>query len=149
MADSNRILVREALFPKRKPLVRKIPKEQRLWYQKPPVTMNRKLREAIMDVLPFDVDKEKADLILRAIFDKIVSAVEEKGAISIWGFGRFHKRLIKGHYHPCITNVNGKIVHLGKKWIPDHYKLAFLGSGSLRRFINEVQDGNTGSSEGT
>lgn len=43
----------------------------RLWYRKKRRTINSKLRQAIIDVLPFDMNIEKADQVLNIIFDTI------------------------------------------------------------------------------
>jgi nucleoid DNA-binding protein len=64
-------------------------KETRLWYRPNRRTVNAKLRQAILDALPFGITQEQADLALHAIFDLIGVTVMNGERVTVSGFGRF------------------------------------------------------------
>src|SRR5688572_26885739 len=132
--DTPKDKIRRSLFPKHKGKV-KIPKLQvsENWYRKTPMTINGKLRQTIMDALPFDTDKALADKILRAIFDKIAEEVKAGGFVTIPGFGRFHRRLQPARWVASRIGMPGKpgAIYLGQRWAPARYKAYFKAGESL------------------
>jgi nucleoid DNA-binding protein len=139
--DTNKERVQRALFPKRRKKAPKIEVSEK-WYRKNPVTLNSKLRQAIMDVLPFDMDKAQADLILRVIFDKVVEGVITDGSVTIQNFGKFYPRFMKGRWRPKNTGY-GKFD--GLCWSPDRYRLAFTPCTGFRRaMVDKETNGDTG-----
>lgn len=111
---------------------------ERLWYQKKSRTMNIMLRTAIMDVLPFDVDKEKADAILNTIFDTIVKGVKRDGFVTINGLGRFYLKHVTAKRVPDVVKRNSKkqvIEIVTWRVIPAHDKLQFKFCTSLYKKV--------------
>lgn len=100
---------------------------ERLWYQKKPVTINSKLRQAIMDTLPFDIDKDKADVILRAIFDSIIKGVKRDRFVTINGLGRFSAKYQPARPVPDIVERKGRRISKIISWRikPAHYEMRF------------------------
>lgn len=83
------------------------PKENVKWYRRKPYSVSTKLRQVIMDVLPFDCSKEQADIILRTIFETIVVGVMTDGSVRIDNFGKFYMldkayrtNMLKGRFKP-------------------------------------------------
>lgn len=106
------------------------------WYRKTPRTLNRKLRQVIVDALPFDVDHKQADVILRNIFYTIAEGVMRDGFVTIEGLGRFYKYRTRAKRIKC---------GYPKKWkyIPPRDKIKFLMCRSLNRALREQEDGNS------
>jgi nucleoid DNA-binding protein len=114
------------------------------WYTKKRISLNVKLRQAIMDLLPFDVDKNEADAILHTIFDTIADGVSKDGFVTIEGFGRFFAHTCPEHYK-TFNQVQGcgKIKSMpGVRHIPDRTYLKFTACKSLRRSLDDTEDNN-------
>jgi nucleoid DNA-binding protein len=135
-ADTSKMRVRRVLFPKRK-RTPKI-KVSEKWYQKKRVTVNTKLRQVIIDAMPFSTNKEEADKILHIIFDTIADEVCRGGEVMIVGFGKFKPIYRKARYQ-----------WRAKRVIPAHYKLGFTTGESLCKALRFKEDGNTGTDQGT
>lgn len=133
--DTPKTRIQRALFPKRKSRTPKI-KISPKWYSKKRTTLNSKLRQAILDVLPFDLDKNQADMILHAIFDKIVEGVERDGVVTINNLGRF----VKVRHKTCKRTYwkNGK--HVGYILVPAHYTVRFEACTSLSIAMRDNED---------
>lgn len=69
-----------AVFGVKQPKVSK-PIINPMWYRKNRITVNGKLRQAILDVLPFTVDKKQADIILHAMFDTMKDELLSGGRV--------------------------------------------------------------------
>jgi hypothetical protein len=68
---------------------------EHLWYRPKPKkkpSRSRKLRQEIIDALPFDMDVNKADLVLETICRMIIEGVIKDGFTRITGFGKFIKK---------------------------------------------------------
>lgn len=132
---------------KRKP---KVPKPQisEKWYRKNPVTINSKLRQAIIDHLPLEMDKKQADLILRIIFDTIVEGVKRDGFVTIPFFGRFYKQVRIGRYYSVRQgnprNPRKKNEKQCLMWRPEQHTIGFRFSARLKQEVNEALNGNSG-----
>lgn len=132
MSDTRKDRVRRVLFAKRKQN-RKI---SRNWHRRRLMTLNGKLREAIMDVLPFDVDKEQADLILETIFESIAEAIYRGETLTLPGIGKFYLKTTKARY----KKTYGKQI-----WIPERQVLAFTPAKTLMyKLVDEEPDGTSG-----
>lgn len=84
------------------------PKIPESWKRKKRVTVNAKLRDAIIEDLPFDMDKVSADVILHIIFDTIKEALLREEKVTIPGFGRFEVRLGRSAKLPLRYNSPGR-----------------------------------------
>lgn len=101
-----------------------------------------------MDILPFDVDKQKADLILRTIFETIRKGLENDGIVTIQDLGRFYTRKKPSRTYSNNIRKNGKFITIGRKRVPARNKVFFRGCQSLRKSMWE-ENGDSGSSKGT
>lgn len=111
------------------------PEVNRKWYRKSVMPINGKLRDAIVDTLPLDIDKATATLIVNAIFETILEGVTRDGYVTIENLGRFYKIFHQGRKVPTpIRKKNGVIVKGNTvcKWKPAHYRLAFRPCTSLK-----------------
>jgi nucleoid DNA-binding protein len=103
------------------------------WYRRSPVTMNAKLRQAILDVLPFDVSQEKADLILRTIFDTITEGVIRDKKAVIPGLGKFYLKYIRP-MHGIKGNKRTPTLY------PAHYNMGFEASGRFKKKLRDEEN---------
>jgi nucleoid DNA-binding protein len=104
------------------------------WYRKTPITRNVKLRQAILDVFPFDLDKKKADEILEIIVKTMIDGVLTDGFLTIEGLGRFYI-----HSRGATTKaygVRGKQGYAGMHTVPPKTYVKFLACKSLRRSMD-------------
>jgi nucleoid DNA-binding protein len=117
---------------------RRRPNQNPNWLQKKRKTVNVKLRQAIIDVMPFTTDKEEADRILHAIFDCMVEGLIRDGKVTVPWLGRLE-----------LTWHIGRWKHLkqGRTWIPAHWHVVFIPAEKMR-LIKEL-DGDTGTDQGT
>ena len=125
---------------------KEIPEEERLWYQKKRIALNSKLRQEIIDVLPFDIDKKRADRIIHTIFDMITDCVVAGGSITITGFGRFYLKRRLPKSIPVTTNraaSGGKYVlgNVGRKRkkTKGRYELGFRPSKVMKRSLYDEE----------
>lgn len=139
--DTTRNRVKAAIFSPRN----RRPKLQisEKWFRKNRPTLNVKLRQVIIDILPFEMDNERADLILNTIFDMITEAVIRGESVTIPGFGKFFPLYMKGRLKAV------KIGSKKRKWSPPHYKLAWHPCAGLRNSMRDKPNGNTGTDQGT
>jgi nucleoid DNA-binding protein len=147
MADP-KTCIKRLLFPKRK----QKPVVSDQWYRKNAVTVNAKLRQEIMDVLPFDTDKAQADRILHAIFDSIVEGLIRDGDVLIPGLGRFFVEERPGRWNGIGKKFGSNTVSRGKVWKPPKLVVKFRISRSLRKRMTIAEreaDGNQGTDQGT
>jgi nucleoid DNA-binding protein len=92
-----------------------VTKENRLWYRPKRITVNSKLRQAILDALPFGVTKQQADLALHAIFDVIATTVMRGEKVTIPDLGIFflqHRPATKR-----ISHLTGQKVGYAKSYV--------------------------------
>jgi nucleoid DNA-binding protein len=147
MADP-KTRIKHLLFPKRK----QKPVVNDQWYRKNAVTINAKLRQEIMDVLPFDTDKAQADRILHAIFDSIVEGLVRDGNVLIPGLGRFFVKEQPGRWNGRGKPLGGKSIYGEKVWQPPKLVVKFKISESLRKRMTAAEreaDGDQGTDQGT
>ena len=103
------------------------------WYRKNPTTPNKKLSNAIIDALPFDIDKKTATLILQTILDTIVKGVQRDDIVTIEGLGRFYK-----HYRPAL--IRKGIWNKKPLQVKETYMVKFRGCESLRKSLWDKEE---------
>lgn len=143
-----RAKIKRLVLPKRPVKFKPSPK----WYSKKRVTVNSKLRQAIIDAMPFSVNVQQADVILHAIFDTIIKGMEEDGFVTITGLGRFGLRLQPARWYAHFLSVPGirGSKYIGKRWAPDKYVMGFRPTAELNRSMRawEREHGDTGEDSG-
>lgn len=103
--------------------------ENPLWYRRKRTTVNAKLRQAIMDVLPLEMDQAKADLVLHTIWDMIKDSIIRGEECYIRGIGKFFKKLHAGR--PRAHRI------VGQEWRPElpRYRAVFYMNYKTRNVI--------------
>ncbi len=107
------------------------------WYRKRPRTINRNLRQAIIDALPLDVDEKKADDILRAIFETMRDGLEKDGFVTIWNLGRFYKYFCPAHSRGRAIMGYSKKHKSTPTRVKARYRVKFRVCTSLKRSLYE------------
>lgn len=105
----------------------------RLWYRKDPKTVNGKLRQAIMDLLP-DIDKRKADLILRAIFYSMFQGAIRDGRTTVKQWGSINRVELPERWQIHRTGrgmKQGQFRTIGMRKLPARIRLKFLPSEQI------------------
>ena len=118
------------------------PKQNPNWFWKKRRTVNAKLRQAIIDVMPFNTDEEEADRILHAIFDSIVEGVIRDGKAAIPYLGILRRTFHKSRAY----KLYGKETYYSKP----KYKVRFeMYPNFNKKYLNKDTDGNSGTDQGT
>lgn len=110
------------------------------WYRKNKRTMNRMLRDAIIDIAPLNTSRDQANVILETIFNTIVEKVILEGSATIPCFGRFYLRTVPGRWAPTNRAGYGTIDPKRKKWIPPRTYLAFTASEVLNICLRDEEN---------
>jgi nucleoid DNA-binding protein len=105
------------------------------WYRQKPRTINAKLRQAIIDCLPFGMDIYQADLILETIFRMIVEGVTKDGKVTIPSLGRFYIQ----HRPPHRRRAFKGNTYVGLRMYPAKHYLAFQPCKRLMKALIDPQ----------
>lgn len=115
---------------------------ERYWKvnKKPSRYINKKLADAIVDALPFDIDPAKAREIVCVIFDTIAKGLKEDRAVTINYFGKFYGKWIPPRRVPIMHNEKGKKPkQVGMQDKPGYYSTRFLASVRFRKSVCNAQ----------
>ena len=111
------------------------------WIKKKTPAINKKLRDAIIDVLPLDIKEETANIILLTIFNTIVKGVKRDGFVTIEGLGRFFRQDRPAHYRgSAIRGRNGRLTPGGLRYTPANSYVNFKSCLSLIRALTDKED---------
>lgn len=116
--------------------------QERFWTpkRKPRRFINKKLAQAIIDVLPFDIDEAKADEIVCIIFDTIARGLKEDRSATIINFGRFYGKWIPPRKVPIVLNEKGKKPKkIGMQDKPGYYSTRFMAADKFRESVCNAQ----------
>ncbi len=78
--------------------------------------------------------RQQALRMVNAFFKAIISVTNEGESVELNGFGRFEKRHYKSHIGRDFTSGKDRIV-------PEHDKLVFVASSSLKKFRLRLYNG--------